>query len=260
MLKKVINIIVIALATLGVLFIILMLIPDNDSEDAEAEAKETVEAVEDSAAVEEAEEKEEEKETDVQEEDNEASESSESIAQVFGTAGDEQEPSSEEEEDSGNTVNINIPESEISDYKMKFRSTSLDNKKVSQDIFSDYDITAVFVWATYCGPCKEQIDEYAAMYDELPDNVNLVGLMLDVYDGLDTNVQDANDIMSDAGASFTNIRASDDLYEILANIQYTPSSFFVNREGHIVGGLLAGAKCADTKKELEKFYGETRHE
>ena len=122
-------------------------------------------------------------------------------------------------------------------------------------IFSDYDITVVYVWATYCGPCKEQMDKYAAMYDELPDNVNLVGLMLDVYDGLDTNVQDANDIMNDAGASFTNIRASDDLYEVLSNIQYTPSSFFVDREGHIVGGLLAGAGCSDTKKELEKFFG-----
>lgn len=254
MLKKVLNVVIIALATLGVLFIILMLIPDNDSEDAEAEAKETVVSVEDSAT-EEAEEKEEETETDVQAEDNEASDSSESIAQVFGTAGDEQEPSSEEEEDSGNTVTVSIPESEISDYKMKFRSTSLDNKKVSQDIFSDYDITVVYVWATYCGPCKEQMDKYAAMYDELPDNVNLVGLVLDVYDGLDTNVQDANDIMNDAGASFTNIRASDDLYEVLSNIQYTPSSFFVDREGHIVGGLLAGAGCSDTKKELEKFFG-----
>lgn len=254
MLKKVLNVVIIALATLGVLFIILMLIPDNDSEDAEAEAKETVASVEDSAT-EEAEEKEEETETDVSAENNEASDSSESIASVFGAAEEEEEASDDEKEDSGNTVTVSIPESEISDYKMKFRSTSLDNKKVSQDIFSDYDITVVYVWATYCEPCKEQMDKYAAMYDELPDNVNLVGLVLDVYDGLDTNVQEANDIMNDAGASFTNIRASDDLYEVLSNIQYTPSSFFVDREGHIVGGLLAGAGCSDTKKELEKFFG-----
>ena len=253
MLKKVLNVIVIVLATLGVLFIILMLIPDNDKEDAEAEAKETVESVEESADREDEEEAEEEKETENSAEDNDAFDNTESIASVFGTAEGVEEASSEEKEDSGNTVNVNIPESEISNYAMKFRSTTLDNKKVSQDIFSDYDISVVYVWATYCEPCKKQMDKYAAMYDDLPDNVNLVGLITDVYDGLDTNVQDANDIMNGVGAGFTNIRASDDLYEVLANIQYTPSSFFVDREGHIVGGLLEGAGCDDTKKELEKF-------
>ena len=234
-----------------ILFIILMLIPDNDKEDAEAEAKETVESVEESADREG--EEEEEKETENSAEDNDAFDNTESIASVFGTAEGEEEASSEEKEDSGNTVNVNIPESEISNYAMKFRSTTLDSKKVSQDIFSDYDISVVYVWATYCEPCKKQMDKYAAMYDDLPDNVNLVGLITDVYDGLDTNVQDANDIMNGVGAGFTNIRASDDLYEVLANIQYTPSSFFVDREGHIVGGLLEGAGCDETKKELEKF-------
>ena len=136
---------------------------------------------------------------------------------------------------------------------LKFRSTTLDNKVVTEDIFKDYDLTLVHVWGTYCGPCIAEMGDYAELYKNLPDNVNLVGLVCDVYDGIDINVDAAHEILDDAGAEFTNIATSDSNYDLVSSFRYVPSSFFVNREGRIVGTVLEGVHFEQTKKRLDSY-------
>ena len=158
-----------------------------------------------------------------------------------------------ETESTGNSVRINIPASEISDRKMVFKSVTLDNREIDQEIFSDYDITIVHVWGTFCTPCIAEMGDYAELYKGLPDNVNLIAVVCDVYDGMDSNVQDAEKILKNAGADFINIRVSEDLYDTISSVQYVPSSFFVDKEGHIVGSMLDGAGINETKRRLSRY-------
>ena len=153
---------------------------------------------------------------------------------------------------SANTSSINIPESELSGKTLRFKTSTLDDKAVSQDIFSDYDLTLVHVWGTYCGPCIAEIGEYGSLYEELPDNVNLVGIIVDVYDGINTNVSQAHDILDDNDCDFVNLRVSDDVYSIISGVQFVPSSFFVDSEGHMVGELMDGAGFKETH---DRLYG-----
>ncbi len=263
MFDRIKNVVVIALATLGVLFIILMLIPDDEEEDRTEALQETIEA----EATEETREyalsegaKEEETEATVTEEASDEEDREENASQVPFSEDDRDEEEPEEEtgdEDSGNRAEVIIPDSEISDYKMKFRTSTVDGKIVDQSIFEDYDITIVYVWATYCGNCISEMDEYGAFYKNKPDNVNLVGIVGDVYDGIDSNVKSAENILSDSGAEFMNLAVSDSLYDIAASIQLYPSSFLVDRKGHIIGGLLEGAHYEDTMKVLGEYVSET---
>lgn len=191
-------------------------------------------------------------ETAVNEADEQAATASaETAANVAdGTAANEKEDSAET---GGNLVQVSIPASEVSDNTMRFRTISLDEKQITQDIFSGYDLTVVHVWGTYCGPCIAEMGDYAKFYDELPDNVNLVGVICDVYDGIDNNVKAADKILSDAGAGFMNLRTSDDLYDIVGEFRYVPSSFFVDKEGHIIGELMDGASFSDMKSRLDGY-------
>jgi thiol-disulfide isomerase/thioredoxin len=216
----------IVLATLGVLFIIIMILPDDDSSD-------TSDAGEAAVVQEEAESYNEDEDT--------------------AEADDEDTADQEESEDDGNKVEVNIPSSELSKDKIKFKTVTLDNKKVSQKIFADYDLTIVHVWGTYCGPCIAEMGDYADLYKKLPDNINMVAIIVDVYDGLDSNVSDAKDILSDAGAKFTNLRVSDDVYSLISDLQYVPSTFFVDSEGHLVGEMLEGAGFSETKERLDSY-------
>ena len=229
--NKIKTVIVTVLATLGVLFIILMLIPDDEDEPVVQE----MQAAQGSQDVQESQ--------DIQDapenlEDLQLQENTEEISKV---------------EQNASAPAVDIPVSEISDKKLKFTTKTLDGKKVDQDIFSGYDITLVHVWGTFCGPCIAEMDKYANFYENLPENVNLVGIICDVYDGIDNNVDDANEILSEAGAGFMNLRTSDSIYDVTEEIQVIPSSFFVDREGHIIGEMMMGQGYDATISRLKGY-------
>jgi hypothetical protein len=102
-------------------------------------------------------------------------------------------------------------------------------------------------------PCVKEVGDYAAFYKDLPDNINMIAIVVDVYDGIDNNLNDAYSILDDAGAEFVNIRTSDSLYDLLKSIQYVPSSAIVDSKGHIVGQVMDGASFEETKSRLEGY-------
>ncbi len=232
--------IITVLATLGVLFIIIMIWPDDDQENDNT----SVSPAGTSASV-----------SELTVVSTETSASAENTGISVSTENTETSETTEISTDNNNTgaVSVNIPSEELSSNTLKFVSVSLDGDKVTQDIFSDYDITVVHVWGTFCGPCIAEMGEYAEFYKELPSNVNLIGIICDVYDGIESNVADAKEILGDAGAEFTNLRTSDDLYDITAEFQYVPSSFLVDREGHVVGQMMDGVSFSDTKARLDEY-------
>ncbi len=277
--KKIKNTMVIVLATLGVLFIIIMLMPDDEADYEDTDAETNVsESYDDADSDSETDENEDEEDSEltaaennsdasaVQESENskDADETADNTetgeAENNEAANNEAENSTESsgasdtsQPASAASTTVNIPESEISDKQLSFKTVSLDNNVVDQSIFSDYDITVVHVWGTFCSPCIAEMGDYASFYKELPENVNLVGVICDVYDGIDSNVSDANSILKDAGAEFMNLRISNDLYDITKSLQYVPSSFFVDRNGHVIGEMMDGAGFEQTKSRLESY-------
>ena len=250
MLKKIRNVAIAVLAILGVLFVILMLLPDDEEGSGEAEYVAEEEAVSEDASAEETEQQA-EVESDEAAIQADAANGKDEATEVAVSDNDGED--SEANTDSGNTVTVNIPASEISDKTLKFKSLTLDNKAVTQDIFKDYDLTVVHMWGTYCMPCVKEMGDYAQFYKDLPDNINMVAIVVDVYDGIDNNLSSANNILGDAGAEFVNIRTSDSLYDLMKSIQYVPSSVIVDKEGHIVGQIMDGASFEQTRSKLNEY-------
>ncbi len=248
-------VIVTVLATLGVLFVILMLLPDDESE-AQGTDNPGIEETASSVAAEGS-----ESHTDGSEIGEENTETEETRETEEENREDPNKPEENAEEDDhaaevengGNRVEVNIPDSALSDWTVSFKTAALDGETVTDDIFSDYDITVVHVWATYCDSCIDEMGDYAAFYKELPDNLNFIGIVNDVYDGLDNNVQIAGQILCDSKAEFMNLRISDSIYETTSSVYVLPSTFFVDRNGHVIGGLLEGAGPDDVKKELGRY-------
>ena len=221
--------IVTVLATLGVLFVIIMIWPDGDKE------KEDTSSVSTSTQT------------------LSSTDNADTSISTENTVNSVSIENTEAANNGNDSVTVSIPSDELSADALKFVSVSLDGDKVTEDIFSNYDITVVHVWGTFCGPCIAEMGEYADFFKEIPSNVNLIGIICDVYDGIESNVSDAKEILGDAGAEFVNLRTSDDLYDITAVFQYVPSSFFVDREGHVVGQMMDGASFNDTMSRLESY-------
>lgn len=134
-----------------------------------------------------------------------------------------------------------------------FSTRTLDGEQITQDIFSDYDVTIVHIWGTYCGPCITEMPDYAEAYPELPENVNLVAVVCDVYEDDAAGAAYAQQILDGAGAEFTNLCLDEELAYVIYNIQYVPSSFFVDREGRMIGSILDGADFNMTMDQLGRI-------
>ena len=128
-----------------------------------------------------------------------------------------------------------------------FSTTDLDGNKVSEDIFADYDLTLVNFWATWCGPCVEEIPELAKLYDKLPVGVNLIGICIDAETGAETAVK----ILSDSKAEYTVLVANTVLNRFMGKVASTvPTTIFVDSEGNLIGDPVIGVP----KKGVLEFY------
>ena len=256
-LKKIGFVILIALATLGVFFVVLLLLPEEKEESAsgrrhaieEEEDEEEEEEEEDGKKKDDKEDNKKEDKEDKEERDQEEEKTEEEAEEET----DEAPAEEEEPEEAIEEVILDIPADALSKNTLSFKTVTLEGEPVDSSIFADYDLTICHFWGSYCQPCIMEMPDYAELYDTLPDNINLIGILSDVYEGIDNNVDTAEDILRDSGASFTNLRLSDSLYTVSSWFSKVPSAFFVDSEGHVVGEVMNGKFIGDVVERLEGY-------
>ena len=152
--------------------------------------------------------------------------------------------SSGEQETSENGFPVNMPE---------FSTTDMDGNKVTNDTFADYDLTVVNFWATYCNPCIDELPELAEWKKELPDNVNLIGLLVDVDEKGSDQYKLAEKIIKETGADYQHLIATEEFDDMISNLVGVPTTFFVDSTGKIIGEPFAGADVDAYKQTVEDY-------
>lgn len=140
-------------------------------------------------------------------------------------------------------------ETEPSGILSSFTATDLAGNEVDQTIFADYDLTMVNVWATFCGPCineMPELGEVSRQYAEAGASFQIVGIVSDLLDR-DGNVSEAllknaNDIVAASDAGFTHLIPSVSLYPLLGQITAVPTTLFVDKDGNQVGYAQMGSR------------------
>lgn len=152
--------------------------------------------------------------------------------------------SSEEQEIGENGFPVNMPQ---------FSTTDMDGKNVTNDIFADYDLTVVNFWATYCNPCIDELPELAEWKKELPDNVNLIGLLVDVDEKGSDQYKLAEKIIKQTGADYQHLISTESFDDMISNLAGVPTTFFVDSTGKLVGEPFAGADVDAYKQTVEDY-------
>ena len=134
-----------------------------------------------------------------------------------------------------------------------FTSTDLDGNEVTEAIFADKDLTILNVWGTYCGPCKDEMPELAAWTKELPDNVQIVGMVIDVPEGDADMIATAKEICADTGVTYTNITDNDSVEAVLTSVEAIPTTFFLDSEGKTVCKPVIGNDTEAYKKAVQEY-------
>ena len=138
----------------------------------------------------------------------------------------------------------------------KFETKGVDGKDYTEKVFSDYDLTLVNDFTTWCSPCVNEIPELEKLYEEMKETgVGVVGVVLDtVGDDAKQNedtVKKAGVLQEKTKASYPFLVPDSTMMNGRLNgISAFPETFFVDKEGNIVGETYSGSHTLDEWKEI----------
>ena len=133
---------------------------------------------------------------------------------------------------------------------------TIDGADFSEKDFSDYDLTMVNVFATWCTACVQEIPDLEKLRQEMKDKgVNVVGVVTDTRDESGEENQEAIEkaklIQAKTKADYPFlIPDSSYLNGRVKNLQAMPETFFVDKNGNIVGDSYSGSRSLKDWKEI----------
>lgn len=135
-----------------------------------------------------------------------------------------------------------------------FNGQNIDGGSVNQSIFSGHKLTMINIWATFCGPCINEMPDLGVLSGELAaKGVQIVGVAGDITDYKGnispSQVSKAKDIISQTGANYLHL-APIGLDAIISLSQYVPTTVFVDAYGNQVGDIVVGAKSIQTWRSI----------
>lgn len=128
----------------------------------------------------------------------------------------------------------------------------------SEEFYKEKPLTLVNVWGTFCGPCKEEMPDLGKLYEDYKDRVNFLGVVVDTNVSMDTNVEEAQQIIKDSGVNYKNIMPNPTTEDTLVNITAMPTTFFVNSEGKVLGGFVGKADKDSLAATIDKLLEENK--
>lgn len=137
-----------------------------------------------------------------------------------------------------------------------FSLEDLAGKQYTQEMFGEYELTMVNVFTTWCTPCVNEIPDLEKLHTQMADSgVNVVGIVLDAIDEKgnksEETVEKAKLLAERTGATYPFlIPDAGGLNGRLYGIDAVPETFFVDKNGSIVGDTYSGSRSFDAWMEI----------
>ncbi len=136
-----------------------------------------------------------------------------------------------------------------------FATVDIYGSPVTKDIFAEYDLTLVNLFATWCGPCVAEMPELAQIQKDMHDKgVNVVAVVMDsgTCDKINEEIVETAKALAEAsGVEFTfMIPDATNLNGYLYNVTAVPESFFIDKDGKRTGESYVGARDYDAWMEV----------
>lgn len=132
-----------------------------------------------------------------------------------------------------------------------FTMQDIHGNTYTEALFAENELTMVNLFATWCSPCIREIPELEQLRHDLADQgFGLIGVVLDGADPTGTPdpkaIEKAKELAQKTGASYPFLLPdSSAMNGRLMGVEAVPETFFVDREGNIVGEVYLGARNLD---------------
>ena len=149
-----------------------------------------------------------------------------------------------------------IPGEKLVGKTIRFETKDINGNSVkSEDLFSAHEVTMINIWATWCGPCKKELEELGNIHRRLETkNAAVIGICLDAdEEGIP---EEAKEILKEAGVEYLNLVPPEGVENLLPTICY-PTSFLFDSEGRLILDPIRGAHIDEYRPALDKALAQT---
>ena len=136
--------------------------------------------------------------------------------------------------------------------KISFETKDLDGNTVtSEELFAQNKVTMVNIWATWCGPCKNELSELEKMNTEIEaKGCKIIGICDDAAEGAST-IKEAKSILKEKGVHYLNLQQTAEIKSLLPPLAY-PTTYFVDSEGRLLTEPVVGALFSEYHARLDE--------
>jgi thiol-disulfide isomerase/thioredoxin len=149
------------------------------------------------------------------------------------------------EEDEINPIaGLDLSEWEIED---------LDGNQVGGDCFKDKKLTVLNLWATWCGPCVEEMPEFEQVWQNMKEkDVRFLGL------AVDSDLEEVQVLKKELGITYTLLQENKAIVKTLTSqFDYVPVTLFVDSEGKVLESFIVGGTTGEKlNKMIESLLNE----
>jgi len=137
-------------------------------------------------------------------------------------------------------------------YVLEFTDVkTTEGETMSSDVFANSKLTMINVWATFCGPCINEmpdLGEIAGAYDSA--DFQLIGIVSDAIEGDADMLAEAKEIIEETGANYPHLLLNEELYmNLVGASDSVPTTYFFNQDGELLG-YLVGAQSKGAWEEI----------
>lgn len=107
-------------------------------------------------------------------------------------------------------------------------------------------------WASWCAPCKSEMPEFNAAWEELEGEVQF--LMVNMTDGARETAESAREYVEGEGFTFPVLFDADSEAAIAYSAYSLPTTYFIDAEGYLVARAVGAIDGETLQKGLDLIY------
>lgn len=136
-----------------------------------------------------------------------------------------------------------------------FTTEDINGEEYTEAVFQEADLTMVNVFATWCGPCVDEIPYLAELNEKMKDKGGqVIGIVMDTVKGTkkdDEGIKKAQILAEKTKAGYPFLLPdSGYMNGRLSHVQAFPETFFVDKNGKIVGETYSGSRSLEEWEEI----------
>lgn len=147
-------------------------------------------------------------------------------------ASDQAESQNSKTSDSGEETDSELLSMKTMKKIPDFTCKDMNGNEIANEVFSDYKLTLVNLWGTWCNPCVAEMPKLQQLYEKYYDKgLNIIGVTEDATGNEDL----VQKIVDTHGVTYTILYPDDQFYDDFVSICFSfPTSLLVDSEGNVL--------------------------